>query len=354
MRGELTIERQNGSKWRVVTRMPVKERGIIPGVTLSPSGDLKRRLPSGTYRLWANLFVDGRRVAPMEKTVQFAGDPSATVAYDATLLLQPGTIDMKVVPGATRTTVLNIENTSTDPVKIEMSSRTPRGLLGVQMGNLVGTALSAQPWMKIQPSSFTLRGNGRRNVRVVATVPKAGVDYPNYYADLVLDGTYLDGQSAGETYSTVHLDNAAIKSVPDGAIERMSIAEGDDSRFIAQLHFANIGNVAFEPSARVSVLSPQGALIASATLAGDTGTLLPLGKRTFSGELNLAGIEPGYYTLRSVVGIAPGDDVSMQKLLLVEAGQPDAAGGAMPPVITVVDPASVDFPGGVALPPGDE
>ena len=257
VRGEMTVERQSEGRWRVVTRFPVKERGIIPGVTLKLGDDLKRRLPSGSYRLGADLFVNGRR-AHMEKIVQFVGDPAATVAYDATLLLKPSAIDMKVVPGATRTTILSIENTSSDPVKIEMRARTPRGLLGVQMGDLVGTDLSAEPWTKIEPSSFTLRGNGHQNVRVVSTVPETGVTYPNYYADLVLDGKYADGQSAGETSSTIHLDNAAIKSVPDGAIERVSMSEGDNSKFIAQLRFANIGNVDFTPSADVSVLTAQG------------------------------------------------------------------------------------------------
>ena len=71
VRGDLTVERQNGGRWRVVTRVPVKERGIIPGVTLNLGGDLERRLPSGAYRLRADLFVDGRRVAPMQKTIEF-------------------------------------------------------------------------------------------------------------------------------------------------------------------------------------------------------------------------------------------------------------------------------------------
>ena len=138
---------------------------------------------------------------------------------------------MKVVPGATRTTILSIENTSADPVKIDMQARTPRGLLGVQMGDLVGTALSAEPWTKIEPSSFTLRGNGRQNVRVVSTVPETGVTYPNYYADLVLDGKYADGQSAGETSSTIHLANAA-RSRPRWGYRYASLAEGDNSNFI--------------------------------------------------------------------------------------------------------------------------
>ena len=343
VRGELTVERQNDKMWRVVTRLPVKERGIIPGVTLKLGDDLKRRLPSGTYRLGADLFVNGRRAAHLEKIVQFVGDPAATVAYDATLVLQPSAIDMKVVPGATRTTILSIENTGPDPVTIDMGARTPRGLLGVQMGNLVGTALSAEPWTKIEPSSFTLRGNGRQNVRVVSAVPMTGVSYPNYYADLVLDGKYADGQSAGETASTIHLDNAAIKSVPDGAIERVSMSEGDNSKFIAQLRFSNIGNVDFTPSADVSVLTAQGTLVASDTLSGDAGTLLPLGQRTFSGELDFSGVEPGDYSLVATVKIAADNKVTRKYVLTVKTEEFVSADGKK---LSVPNVTLSDFPSG--------
>lgn len=297
VRGELTIESQSGKQWRVVTRVPVYEKGIIPGVTLKLGGDLERRLPSGTYRLRADLFVDGRRVSPLERVIQFVGDPKATVAFDSTLVLKPGSIDLKVAPGATRTAVLAVENASDDPVKIEMSSRTPRGLVGVQMGDVVGAALSAEPWTKIEPSSFTLRPGGRQNVRVFSSVPADGVTYPNYYADLVLAGTYADGQSAGETVSTIHLANAELKSTPQGQIEKLSLAEGDDSKFVVQLVFDNIGDVDFVPQATAILAAPSGAQLASVTLAGDTQTLLPLGRRSFSGEMDFSNLEPGEYKI---------------------------------------------------------
>lgn len=318
VRGKLTIERKDGDQWRVVTRLPIEERGIIPGVTLKVGGDLSRRLPSGAYRLRADLFVDGRRVTPMQKVIQFKGDPKATIAYDATLLLRPAMVDMKVIPGATRTTILTIENTTASPVRIRMSSRTPRGLIGVQLGKIVGEDLSAQPWTTIQPSSFTIWPKGRENVRVMSSVPSTGVSYPNYYADLVLDGTYPDGQSAGETHSTIHLDNAARKSLPDGVIEHASLAEGGSSRYIAELRFANTGNVDFKPSARVSVVSAQGGLMASKELSGEDKTLLPLGQRTFSGEIDLSKLTAGQYKLVASVAIDDGKKVTRKYGLTVK------------------------------------
>ncbi len=145
VRGELTVERQDGASGALLRTWLSRSAASSPGVTLKLGGDLKRRLPSGTYRLRAEPV---RRRSPrraLEKIVQFTGDPTATVAYDATLVLQPGTVDMKVVPGATRTTDSQHREHQRRSVRIAMDSRTPRGLLGVQMGDLVGAALSASP-----------------------------------------------------------------------------------------------------------------------------------------------------------------------------------------------------------------
>ncbi len=77
-----------GEHWRPVTRFALKERSIIPGVTLELGNDLQRRLPSGPYRLLGELRVDGRRVPPVEKEIAFEGDPNAsTLAYDTALIL---------------------------------------------------------------------------------------------------------------------------------------------------------------------------------------------------------------------------------------------------------------------------
>lgn len=348
VRGNLTIERKNGEQWRVVTRLPIKGIGIIPGVTLKLGGDLQRRLPSGTYRLRADLFVDGRRVAPMRKVIEFKGDPKATVAYDATLVLRPSMVEMKVVPGATRTTILSIENTSASPVKIKMRSRTPRSLIGVEMGKVIGRDLSAEPWTKIEPSTFTLRPNGRENVRVVSSVPRKGVAYPNYYADLVLNGEYPDGQSAGETFSTVHLDNMALKSMAKGVIEHASLAEADDSNYVVQLRFGNIGNVDFKPTARISVVSSQGALLVMKDLSGEDDSLLPLGQRTFSGEVNLSKLKPGNYPMVASVRVGDDEIVTRKYILSVKTEEFTSSDGRkveMPSVSLRKSPAKNGLPG---------
>lgn len=353
VRGSLLIERESDDRWRPVTRMEAVERSIIPGVTLDLGGDMEKRLPSGAYRLRSELFVDGRRVAPLEKEIAFEGDPSiSSLAYDTALIMQPDMIDMDVAPGATRTTVVRIENPGTDPVRVEMRSSTPRGLSGVEMGALKGSDLSAEPWTDIRPAEFTLRPGRWQNVRVISRVPREGVDHPNYYADLTLNGTYADGQSAGETRSMVHLHNTAEPSSPSGMIDLLSIAEGDQpTEFVVQMRFANIGDVHLDPAARALLLSPQGVQVRSVALSGSEGELLPLGKRTYSATMSLAGVEPGYYALRAIATLSPGNEVTSQQVLRVEAGQAETADGLTmsAPKVTVLDSSSAELPEGSIL-----
>lgn len=354
VRGTLRVDRKSNGVWRPVTTANIAERGIIPGVTLELGDDLHRRLPSGTYRLHGELYVDGRRVAPVEKEVDFVGDPGANqLAYDTALLLTPAVVRMDVSPGATRTTVVRIENPGDTPVNVSMAAATPRGLAGMEMGDIKGDDYSAAAWTEIRPSQFTIAPGLWQNVRVVSAVPIDGATLPNYYADLILDGTYADGQSAGETRSTVHLVNRAGKTITDGVINQLQLAEGDKpSTFVVQMRLVNTGNVDVTPSAHAFVLNAQGQSVGSVELAGDDGALLPLGQRTFSGELSLASLVPGYYALRGTVNLATGNDVSSQRVLQVAAGEPAADGSPAAPVVTVLDQATVDLPGNVNLPGG--
>jgi hypothetical protein len=317
VRGELSVERQNGSTWRVVTRMPVKERGIIPGVTLELGGGLERRLPSGTYRLRATVYVDGRRIKPVEREIAFVGDPDVdSLAYDTALTLAPETVEMKVAPGATRTTIVRIENPGEHPVDVKMDARMPQALLGVARGELQGDAFSAARWTEIRPAEFTIRPGRWQNVRVMSHVPREGVDHPNYYADLVLRGTYKDGQSAGETRSTVHLANAGIEPTVKGLMDDLSIAEaGEPGWFALQMRLSNVGDIDVDPTTRALLVNEQGGLVRAQSLSGEEGALLPFGRRTYSAEMDFTGIEPGFYTLSFVADLGDDQEATEQRPL---------------------------------------
>ncbi len=303
IRGSLRIDRKQAQRWRTVTTAEFRERGILPGATIELSENLERRLPSGTYRLRGELWVDGRRTRPIEKEIEFEGDPDADMlAFDTTLQLDPAAVLVDVAPGSTRTTVLTVENPAEEPLTVRLEASTPDTLQGVALGALHGDELSAARWTEIRPGEFTIGPGARQNVRVLMQTPRDAVEHANYYADLILRGSYSDGQSAGETRSSIQLRNRTVESEPRGQLDRLRLAEGSQhSHYAVQSRFTNIGNIHLEPSARVELLGTGTQAALSRELDTEPGRLLPLGRRDFGGELDFSGIDEGEYLLRATV-----------------------------------------------------
>lgn len=345
VRGRLTVERQAGERWRPVTRIELPSRSIIPGVVLELGEDLQRRLPSGTYRLRGELRIDGRRARAIEREIEFTGDPNVdSLAYDVALLMDPEIVRLDVAPGATRTAAVSVQNPGEDPITVRMVASIPEDLRGVAIGDLRGDVYSAEPWTEIRPTEFTVRPGGRRNVRILSRVPQDDVGRANYYADLVLEGRYEDGQSAGVTRSIVHLAHRGVEAEPGAMIERLLVAEGDEpSEHFVQARFVNIGNVHLEPTGDIEVLSGRGTA-ARARLAAEPGPLLPLGKRSFSAAIDFAGVEPGYYVVRATFGYGFGQSTADQ--LLIEVVEEADTAGQMVRRVVVLD----DLPEDEALP----
>jgi len=325
LRGTVQIDRMSGGTWRRVTRYEVPIRGILPGGQLVLEGDIERSLPSGRYRVQANLFIDGRRIAPMTREIDFQGDPAIDlVAYDTELLLDPPQLDLLAVPGATRTNIVGITNQSDRSVEVAMSSRIPPAMAGMAMGSIVGDDLSAAVWTEIRPETFTLGPYQRRNVRILSRMPAQGMDHANYYADLVLDGRYDDGQSAGETRTALRVRQQAVELQPRIAFQRMGFVEGDEPSQVALLaRIANIGNVDIDPDPSAMLVDRDGRVIATPEFDVERGRLLPLGLRDMAGTMDLTGLPEGEYLL-IVQLISDGAMIGESRTgLFVESDTPD-------------------------------
>ncbi len=341
IRGKLVIERQQDARWLTVGRVDLAERGIIPGAILDLGENLMRRLPSGKYRLGAQLWVDGRRVAPLDKELDFIGDPLADLAYDAAFSLDPPLVQMEVVEGATRTATIAIENLGSDTVNVVLAATTPAELQGVATDTIRGEMFSAEGWTKIVPARVELRPHAVRRIRVISSIPKGGADQPNYYASLSLSATYEDGQNAGEAVSLIHLENRDAESAPRATVPRLFLAEGErNNEYVVQTQLANIGNVHLMPSFDLQVIGYEGQVLRS-HIVDDFGPLLPLGRRSVSGVLDFSPIAPGYYVIRSTVGFGAGLAETRQLLIEVTA---DAADASVRRVTVVDEGAAVALP----------
>ncbi len=324
--GELRVERKSGERWRPVARVESRERGIMPGVTFELVKDLNRRLPSGTYRMRGVLHVDGRRKAPFTREIEFAGDPGIDdVAYDQTLELNPGRVEIDARAGAVRSEVVTVSNPGEDPVDVNVSAALPKSLQGVMMGDVRGDSMGALEWISARPAEFQLGPNGRQNLRLIARLPRKGLEHPYYYADLRLNARYEDGQSAGETRSLVLLRNSEREAQVKAQAERLSLSADRGSRYIVQSKFTNVGNAHFTPNARAVLRPPRGDVELSTRLSGDEGVMLPLAGRHYSGVMDFENVAPGRYVLE--VQMMFGDGERVRKRRLIDIG-PEEAGEA--------------------------
>src|SRR5690606_25187862 len=158
-------------------------------------------------------------------------------------------------------------------------------LHGVAMGEMHGDALSAAGWIEVRPAEFTLRPERTQNVRVITRVPRDGIDHANYYAALVFTASYPDGQSAGETRSTVTVTNRAVATEAAASADRLSVASQEGDVYVIHGQFSNIGNVHLNPSADAEVVGDGGRVVAQTVLTGEETVMLPFGVRQFAGVI---------------------------------------------------------------------
>jgi hypothetical protein len=307
--GTVQIDREVGENWRRITRYELPERAIIPGFELALEQDIDRRLPPGRYRLRADLFVDGRRIAPLQREFDFEGDPSIDqIAYDTELRLDPPTLNLEALPGGARTNIVAITNPGERSVEVSISAVTPSALRGVAMGGLRGDALSAAAGTQIEPERFTIGPRQRRNVRILSRMPEDGHDIAHYYADIVLNGTYPDGQSAGQTLTALRLRRQDVEERLVAGFERIAlVADATGEGHVVTARLGNFGNTHIEPEISAVLISAEGRRHGFVVMDGGGGSLLPMALRDYGAELDLAGVPDGDYLLRLDVRDTSGE-----------------------------------------------
>lgn len=313
LKGQVRVQRFADGRWKPVSQVDLREVGILPGVTLNLGADMGKRLPSGKYKLTGMLYANGRRLPPFEQDVDFEGDPSVTaLATDTSLTMEPPQISIAATAGATRTSVVQVMNDSDEPVEVEASASMPPTLRGVMLGEKRGDALSAAEWLQVSPAKFTIRKGGKQNVRLMARMPREGLDSANYYGLLTLKARYPDGQSGGEATSLVMISNTKVESKADGQVLKVGLAADDASRFIVQARASNVGNVHITPTMRATLLDGQGQAINDASLEGESNLMLPLASREFAGVMDLEKVADGRYMLVATLTFDGGQTATEQ------------------------------------------
>jgi len=296
--GSIDVMRQVGKHWQKVASTEFRQVSIMPGVELNLKNDLKRRLPSGKYKLRGTLRVNGRRIKLLTKEMDFIGDSAITkVAADISLIFDPSILSIEAVPGSARAAGVKIQNLSEEIVNVSVGVETPKPFLGVSLDQLKGEDLSCVKWVKVIPSNFTLTPGRHRTIRITAKLPKNEKLYPNYYANLNFCAEYTDGQSAGENTSLIWLKNTKINAEPAAQIMRVSLVVEEDSKYVIQVKSTNTGNVHFIPECKAAVTNSDGVPVLETALDDQGQVMLPLEIKDFSGILDFSKTEEGIYRL---------------------------------------------------------
>lgn len=310
--GRLMIKKWVGTDWRRITELDFTKTKIIPGVEVDLLADIEKRLPSGQYKLFGQLKVDGRRVKPLEKIIKFEGDPAITsAATDAAIELSDREITIEIVPGATRNSIIQLTNASeSGVVEVYVSLEMPEALKGGSLGTLRSEELTCPQWLTVRPNRFKLRAGARQNIKIIAKVPKTEIKYANYYARLKVQSRYANGQSAGNNSALICVHNKKVESKPAGQIMKLSLSAEKPSRYVITALFGNVGNIHFKPKCQAFIRNAEGKMAVRLSLKGDYDPMFPLEIRGFSEVADFSALAAGLYYVEAVMDYGAGNVAS--------------------------------------------
>lgn len=303
LKGFARIKNYQDGHWREITNAEFDAAAINPGSKLKLKTNIGKSLPSGKYKVEGWLYVDGRRDQRTSTNVDFAGDPSIkTVAADAPIDLNPASISIESVPGATRIASLKVYNASDEDVNVRAAIRMPPSLFGVAFGDLKGDDLDCSGWISIEPKEFTIRRHAQQSIRIISKMPSnVSAMNPAYYALMGLISTYTDGQKGGVTTAPISVENQNISVEPYVHGMALNPALKDGSEYYIVARYGNFGRIHFTPvRCRVALVDGTGRPRTIIPLTSrKTDMMLPFEARDYSGILDISRIPVGYYRLAS-------------------------------------------------------
>ncbi|MCD6103515.1 MAG: hypothetical protein J7J68_06080 [Thermotogaceae bacterium] len=251
-RGELTLKTDEG---RTLAKMQLGAgRGVIlPGAKVYLRTVTARKFPPGNYVARAVVDYGGHRPAIIESQFTVEGTNVAVVGSEseveiARILVEPDNIEMMVKPGTFRSEVVEITNRGDE--KIEVRGRILPLVYDIQ-GNLVEESERGEPveWIEMKPSSFSLRPNQSRRVRIAVRAPKESSG--GYYSDIVFETMVKGIKTESGANLLVYLgDEESVVKTASLKIKDFSVHEsGVDVDFLLN----NEGTIHIQPTLTVAL-----------------------------------------------------------------------------------------------------
>ncbi len=310
--GETALFHLIGGQWRRIFSATFEDHGIIPGITVTRTSDLERRLPSGHYKLESTMHAGGRRCKPSTKEVDFVGDTTvAEVPADVPFALDPSMLEVQGVPGARRSAYITIENPTDGPLEMVCSVLQVPELQGVSMGDTKGDDYSCNKWTEIKPDHFTFPARAKRKIAVLVAFPKPDGKKPYYYSAFKIAATYPQGQLAGSATGLIIAQDQSEKPVGRMQGMGMSLARAEGDQYSVLATFGNTGDMHLAPKLTGIVTEIAGTdlrTVQTFDFDKEPGLILPLGMRRFTGTVDFSKIAPGAYVLRAEVEHSGGKE----------------------------------------------
>ena len=278
----------------------------------------------------AYLFVDGRRGDVLKKIITFkSGDPTLiSPVGQVALKVQPAEIVMDILPGGTRSMSVLVINGSEEEVKVQAETILPENMKAATTGTgTPGEELGCDQWVTLAPKEFSLKGHVQRSVSVLARMPKEATKHRDYYATLRLHVSYADGKSAGTRDALICVQNKKVADQPTVAAPVLTIAEMSPSRYMASASFINTGATHANGLTCQGMLNLIGAggggasiltrFLMTSEAFGQTGILLPIEARSFSGVLDISNVPAGDYFVTTVLRWPEGPADGVQKQITI-------------------------------------
>jgi hypothetical protein len=304
--GDEELYRQEPSgRWRMIAKLPVDRRRVIPGSSTVVGATLPKPLPSGQYKVESQLVADGIPLTPSSSETSFTGDPNVKdIASNVDLKVDPSEEDVDAVPGTTRSELVKLTNPGDATIVVSGTVAEPTGLQGIAMGTDKGDDFSAASWVRVA-GPVSIPGGAERGTRILVALPPS-LDKPYYYAEIHWSALGPDGEQLGTTTSLVSIHTKGGAAVPKliqlAPIHLSSLGGG---KYALQFTVGNAGNVHLDPLATGRVTDSFGVNgVENLDLTREKGPLLPLGSTRFSAVVDANQIKPGKYILE--IGVSAG------------------------------------------------
>jgi hypothetical protein len=310
-------------KWRRLTQMQTKAVGILPGVTMNPAEDMRRKLPAGRYKINGQLLLDNRPAGFIDQFIDYAGDPTVTkVLADVNMSIDPATAQLSAQTGSVRSLVLTAHNLSDEPIEVEGSLLSPDELRAKTPVDRDGEQFDATKWLTLATNHVILRAQGRTGLRIISNIPADAILPPYLYSQLRLRWKFPTGENAGEMTIpiTINIHDSKMVNVLNAEVQQIDLVHQTDNIYAVITRFLNTGNMDFLPIATAEVTLSDSKQQASITRSLETSTLrvLPRGSALFSGELDFSTVKPGIYALIVAMSYGAKDDAMAQLSLRVQ------------------------------------